>query len=521
MRFAALLVGLGLAVSASAQTQLPIPAFANTFTSTLTRGFWFQAPTGFVITGLRVPDESSQGTQTVEVMRLPSTPPAYPGTITGTQLFYSTGQPSANIIPVAIPVAPNDFIGILGCCGSTAANSYATPNGPFVSSIFGNPVTLTRLLTQTNLPTTGGNQPVSQEAAFQIARVEVYIAPAAGFASSVPYGTGCYDSSRTVFENLPTAGFDLNATSMQAIFTGTNYVYVAGGAFIAPTAAATTLALSDDSETTVSLPSPFLFPSGPTSSLVVCSNGFVSKATGNGTAFTPDVNAWHNSTQDRHGNWHDFNPASTGSGAVKFEVVGNVAIVTWDGVFDFGTTAPNTWQLQFDLGTGTVTTAWQSMSGLGSTPHLIGFSALGASRNLGSIDISVRLTTGGFQTGATDSAAMVLASSARPVLGTSIQLVSTDVPASATIGATILSFTELTAGVDLSSFGAPGCRQYAGFDATNLFIPSSGTGSTGLTLPLNPIFAGVVVATQSAAFAPLNALGVVFSNGLRLTADIN
>src|SRR5215831_5057022 len=97
--FAVLGVLAALSAGAVAQ-QMPIPAFVSTFSSTAaTRGFWFQSPVTCIITGVRVPDESLQGVQTVEIDRLASAPPAYPATIAPTQLFYANNQPSANILP--------------------------------------------------------------------------------------------------------------------------------------------------------------------------------------------------------------------------------------------------------------------------------------------------------------------------------------------------------------------------------------------------------------------------------------
>ena len=57
-----------------------LPEFERTFSSSdMTRGYWFEAPADFVITGLRVPDESGNGTQNVEVVRFADLPPMHPG----------------------------------------------------------------------------------------------------------------------------------------------------------------------------------------------------------------------------------------------------------------------------------------------------------------------------------------------------------------------------------------------------------------------------------------------------------
>lgn len=189
MRITLFAAGLTLSSFASAQTQIPIPAFTNTYAQPAhTRGFWFQAPVDFIITGLRVPDETFNGTQNVEVIDLGGVPPTYPTTATGTSLFYANNQPSATVIPCNIPIAQGTNLGILGACGTTTMNnSYGA--GGFASSVLGQPITLVRFLTQTNL-NTSNNQPFSQVGS-SLARVEVYVVPAVGYATKTAFGTGC------------------------------------------------------------------------------------------------------------------------------------------------------------------------------------------------------------------------------------------------------------------------------------------------------------------------------------------
>jgi hypothetical protein len=159
----------------AAATQMPLPAFNSTFTNSNTRGFWFEAPVDFRITGLRVPDEAGHGLQNVEVFKLAGPPPEFPGSASGGQVFYKTGVPSGEIIETDLAFSQGDYVGIFGAAGdsSTMYNSYGS--GDFSSSILGEPVVLKRFLTQTNLVSSGGNQPYSAEAGGSIARVEVYV----------------------------------------------------------------------------------------------------------------------------------------------------------------------------------------------------------------------------------------------------------------------------------------------------------------------------------------------------------
>ncbi len=179
---------LALLVSANdvaAQGQLNVGPFVRTFSSSLTRGYWFQAPVAFTITALQVPDDTGHGTQNVEVFKMASAPPAWSANASGGQVFYKTGVPSNQVIPCNLSFAKGDFVGILGACGtSTMHNSYG--NSQVASTLLGNPVTLTRFLTQSSIVTSGGNQPYSQEATGPIGRVYVWI----GGGAAVTYGMG-------------------------------------------------------------------------------------------------------------------------------------------------------------------------------------------------------------------------------------------------------------------------------------------------------------------------------------------
>lgn len=530
MRTAIFLAALTLASTATAQ--IPIPAFGSTFIGAATRGFWFQAPTGFVITGLRVPNEAAQAFQVVEVIDLgASAPPAYPGTVNGTQLFYNNSTAAGNIIPCNIVISPGANIGILGACtatvgNATSYNSYAGITGAFASTINGNPVTLTRFGTQSGIAANGGNQPCWQEVAGTFCRVEVFVQAAVGFATATAYGTGCYNRPGSFYENFATApAFDLNNSSLTMIYNGTNgYVVVPGlTTFVVPSGLATTVANGDDVEQVVTLGSPLNYPGGSTSSLAICSNGFVSAATGNGTSFSPAPAGFLAYTQTCWSpGWHDFTPSIVGSGPIQFEEIGSVSYVTWNGVWDFGGTSSanaSTMQIQFNRANGNVNMLWQTMSTVGGSGFLTGFKVGGTVIDPGNRDISATLT-GTFLAGR-DIRALALAASARPIVNTSINLVTTNVPAISGVGATILSFTQHNPGIDLTSLGMPGCFQYVNLDTSVVFLPSAGSGTYAFGIPNNPSYSGVHVYTQSAAFAAgVNPLGVLSSNGVDLMIGI-
>jgi hypothetical protein len=154
------------------QTQVPLPAQNSTF-STNARGLWFTAPAAIVITGLRVPTDASSAPQTVEVVRFKSAPRAYPASTKGfTSLFRVVNDTSTGILPVSIPVARGEIIGVLGSRGDVSSEA---PN-PAASTMAGRPVQLKRLGMQ--LPLSGyAAQNLWTEQAYGIGRVEIHYQP--------------------------------------------------------------------------------------------------------------------------------------------------------------------------------------------------------------------------------------------------------------------------------------------------------------------------------------------------------
>jgi hypothetical protein len=122
-----------------------------------------------------------------------------------------------------------------------------------------------------------------------------------------------------------------------------------------------------------------------------------------------------------------------------------------------------------------------------------------------------------YGTGCNGFAPLTLSASARPVQGTAIQMVTTNIPATAIVGANLLSFTQHDPGIDLTGLGMPGCFRYLELDSS---YPLAGSGTQ--SRPLGPIptgasWVGVQLYSQSAFLVPgANALGVLSSNGTLL-----
>lgn len=345
------------------------------------------------------------------------------------------------------------------------------------------------------------------------------VAASASAASSFAYGNGCYDNSRGFYERFADSSYlDLANTAFTLVNLGANYAMVPTTAsYVPPSASAQVVQClpdNDEGETTVPLLFPMPYPGGSTSSLTICSNGYVSAGPGNTVIFVPSVTQWNASPAARWGDWTDYDGTNPASGRILFEQIGVMAYVSWNGVFHWNRTTPNFFQLQFDNATGSVTFVWGSMSTIGPA-HLVGFAAAGGQRDRGNQDVSA-LIPSGYQTGINDDPALQL-SSGRPLLNTAVNLVTDRFPAAAAIGLGILSFTQYNPGLDLAPLGMPGCRQFVGFDVVNLLLPVGGAATQVLNIPNDPSFSGLVVVSQSVAITPgINPLGALASNGLRL-----
>ena len=334
-------------------------------------------------------------------------------------------------------------------------------------------------------------------------------------------GAGCINVPEvSSYELFATAGaFDLANTVISMIHTGSGYLAIPGAtAYIPPTPAAQVLALTDNSELAVTLSQPMpVGNSGTTTTLTVCSNGFISSGTGNGVGTSPVVNTFLNSTRAWWSlGWHNFNPAIVGGGSVKFEQLGNLAIVTWDGVWDAaGTSAANasTMQAQFDVTSGTVHYVYGAMSTIGTTGFLVGFSSAGASSNPGSMDISAALPTTYFAA-TFPVLPLTLAGVTRPIIGTNWSLNVTNVPAGGTIGVDVFGLTD--PGIpDLGFLGMPTCGLRASLDLLQPWLVAGTAHAHAFAVPNDPALINLHVFTTSAVFQPgANPFGAITSNGI-------
>ena len=333
-----------------------------------------------------------------------------------------------------------------------------------------------------------------------------------------PVGTGCGGGSncQTTFYQLfsPASAFDLANSQWSLTFNGNGYTLGPGtGTYVAPTG--TALTMSDDTEVSTAIPFALPYPGGTTSTLWVCSNGFVSAAS-NGASFTPAVAGFLSGAPCWAALWHDLNPST---GQVRVDATPAVVRVSYTAVPNFSGGGTATFQFQF-FPNGNVNVIYQAVAAAGND-YLTGYTLGGGAADPGNWDISANLA-GGLSLCAGPGSSLALASSARPILGTSINLDTTNIPAGSLVGISILSLTQYTPGLDLSFLGMPTCTLYAGLDVLNTFATPSSSASVGWAVPNAPSAAGVSVMSQSAVLKiGVNAFGAITSNAVQLVLGVN
>lgn len=349
-----------------------------------------------------------------------------------------------------------------------------------------------------------------------------------GFASATAYGAGCGGQSlfASYYENFPSGTFDLggSATAVNSIrhyAAGNQYIVVPGtGAWFTPVSAP--LGLGNGA---VSAPQPlgftFTMPNGtPTNDIWICDDGYL-WLNGAGIAdFTPAVNELLAQGARIAPCWISLNPAV---GSIHFDAdpANGAAYATWLNVGEQGSGATISMQVAL-FANGDVEFRYgpETLSTLGATFALVGMSPGGGrldpgNRNIGS---TMPFTLGPDQF----QPSLALAASARPVLGTTFNLLTQNVPPNSSLGATVFSFTKYDPGLSLAPLGMPGCLQFCGTDASAVFLPAAGVGTQAVVIPNSPLLTGVRMLAQSAVVAPgSNLLGVVTSNGIELVADVN
>lgn len=367
------------------------------------------------------------------------------------------------------------------------------------------------------------------------------------------YGSGCHNfaapdvssSFMQSFAGSPAAKAALDGNAMLWSYTGNGYVAtwlpgLATALYVAPTPAATVVASGDDTVATFTPTLATPVPGGLATQWTVSSNGVLTAgAVGNqGTAYTASLAATATATGLAWYTWRDFNStAASGSGQIKTEEVGNVLYVTFDGVYEFGTTNPATFQWQVDMSSGNVTMVWTSMAVSSNTTTMVVGSTLAGA---GPTPVSQTFATATpfVMTLPQTLAPLALSASPAPVINPSTLVTYTIgnipefVPGSGVyLSVLYLSLNPVPAGLDLTGLltSRPGCRAYIGTLDFGIGAAITGTPTNAVSFPFSaPAFApGTTIAAQAVslfdpAFPLLNGEsgGVLVSNGVRSTTQL-
>ncbi len=345
-----------------------------------------------------------------------------------------------------------------------------------------------------------------------------------GCASVAAYGDGCVERADSVYEAFAIA-FDLGNTTVSWFRTPNGYsmLTTVAGAFVTPSATAINIAPGMlDAEQVVTLSAPMPVPGGTTSAFNITTKGQVEFAsTTNGFVdFTPSSGELLDWARTAFHCWHDYDQTDVGSGLILFEEVGGVAYDTWNGVHSFSASVPNTFQFQFDLGSGNVTLVMGAMNGVVNPDAIVvGYSIGGSSFDPGPTDLSA--LAGVIDLVDTQPiAGLQLGVTGLPTIGsTTFSLDTSNVPNLVPLGFVFFGDTQVNPGIDLTFLGMPGCFGYTNANLGSATFPVSlpaGTGSVPLAIPNNPVFVGAVLTSQSIAFSLVTPLNLISSNGMRI-----
>ncbi len=339
------------------------------------------------------------------------------------------------------------------------------------------------------------------------------VAPSGTFAEVETIGFGC-DGASCADAIYEYPSFSLANSSITFQYVNGDYVFLPGQGTWIP-ASGSNLGLGDNTEVIRNLGFTMPYPGGSTNQIRICSNGWIVDGQFTGASnILPDVSAFlaHAMWAPL---WHDLNPSAGGS--VWFDASTTVTTVTWVTVPNFFNSGSSTFQVQFWIN-GDVHFLYQNISVSGD--YLTGFSQ-DTTNDPGSV---VMATAAGSGLGVCTNAAPELSFSvsAPPVLGTTFDLVTSDLPVSTIFGLAILSTTPINPGASLTPLGMSGCELYQTIDVSVLWGPNGNTAVVSWPLPTTPSLAGFVVYCQSVALVPgINPFGMAISNGLKLTVGLN
>jgi hypothetical protein len=346
-----------------------------------------------------------------------------------------------------------------------------------------------------------------------------------GCATKTTYGQGCTQINTGVYELfdvgiVPTVG--ASGTSITFLRTGASYLMLDAipGTYVAPTAG-TIVAAGDDAFGAVALSTPMPTVGGFTSTLTVCTNGYVAMSA-NQPSLTADYSPTGAEFADFTeptiaGPWYDWSP-NVGGQIVSEEIAG-VVYVTWEAVTPYNVTTTDTFQYQFNLATGDCTIVYDNMSYGGTSgwhSALFGYTA-GSGAGIDEIDFAASLAT--TLTIADAGAVPLTLDSNTPQLGGSWDMTTSNVDAVSPIAITFLSNTQSNIPLTFVFGNAePSCSVYIGAPLASIQgFPVAGTSTVSLPIPSNVALMGAVLTAQSICLTLTNPSNLLSSNGLEGT----
>lgn len=193
----------------AAPAPIDVSPFSSIYSSSAAiRGFYFTAPTNFVITGFETPNDYSppESDQTIICYVMKTAPTGAYAAQPADVKFFATGKAN-QILPASPPIVvqQGDWVGVLGACHASAAssslrNSYGA--GSFSSTVLGQPITLNRLWMNADPRANKGVGTINPSTG-SLARVFVHVA--GNTSSQVPSLTS---SARPILGTTPNLEFD-------------------------------------------------------------------------------------------------------------------------------------------------------------------------------------------------------------------------------------------------------------------------------------------------------------------------
>jgi hypothetical protein len=343
-----------------------------------------------------------------------------------------------------------------------------------------------------------------------------------GCATKTTYGQGCTEINTGIYESfdlgiVPAVG--ASGTSITFLRTGASYLMLDAipGVYVAPTAG-TVVAAGDDAFGTVALSTPMPTVGGFTSTLTVCTNGYVAMSANQPSLtadFSPTGAEFADFTEPTiAGPWYDWSP-NVGGQIVSEEIAG-VVYVTWEAVTPYNVTTTDTFQYQFNLTTGDCTIVYDNMSyGGASAWHnaLFGYTA-GSGAGIDEIDFAASLAT--TLTIADVGAVPLTLDSNAPALGGNWDMTTSNVDPVSPIAITFLGNAQANLPLSLVfPTTDPSCSIYIGAALASIQgLPIAGTSTVSLPIPANMALMGAVLTAQSICLTVSNPSSLLSSNGL-------